>query len=94
MLCKRCLGVLPLHTAPVVGCVISPTAAECNLLLWGTALPGNAILTRSNTQGTHISSYAVYGQSAGSGCTAKGLSKQGTSPPRLTGHNIQSESAL
>ena len=71
MLCKCCLDVLLLHTAPIVGCVISPTAAACNLLLWGTALPGNAILTRSNTQRMHIHRCAAYGQRAGSGCTKK-----------------------
>jgi len=92
--CKHCLGILPLHTALVVGCVISPTAAACNLLLWGTALPGNVILTRSNTQGTHIRSCTAYGQSAGSGCTSKGLSEWGTSPLRLAGRSIQSDSAL
>jgi len=94
MLCKRCLGILPLHTALVVGCLISPTAAACNLLLWGTAHPGNVILTRSNTQGTHIHSCAAYGQSAGSGCTSKGLSERGMSPLRLAGCSIQSDSAL
>jgi hypothetical protein len=93
-LCKHCLGVLALHTAPVVGCVISPIAAACNLLLWGTALPRNVILTRSNIQGMHIHSCAVYDLSAGSSCSAKGLSKQGTSPTRLAGCSIQSESAL
>lgn len=94
MLCKRCLGILPLHTALVVGCLISPTAAACNLLLWGTALPRNVVLTRSNTQGTHICSCAAYGQSAGSGCTSKGLSERGMSPLRLAGCSTQSDSTL
>jgi hypothetical protein len=71
-----------------------PTAAACNLLLWGMAFPRNAILTRSNTKGMHICSCAAYGQSAGSGCTAKSLFKRGTSPLRLEGHSIQSESTL
>lgn len=49
-LCKRPLNFLPLHTAQVVGCVISATAAILpKLLLLGGTLPGKGSVTTSNT---------------------------------------------
>jgi hypothetical protein len=38
-LSKRRLSLLPFHTAPVVGCVFSFTAAALKLLLRGIELP-------------------------------------------------------
>ena len=50
-LCKRGLSFLPLCTAPVVCCVVTPAAATFKLLAWGRALPGGVRLTTGNTPG-------------------------------------------
>ena len=48
LLNKHCPGLLPLHTALVVGCAVSSKAATLKLLLWGRALLWEVSLT-SNT---------------------------------------------
>jgi len=46
---KRSLNLLPIHLLPVVGSLVSSTAAARKLLLWGRALPWQA----RSPQATH-----------------------------------------
>ena len=90
---KRRLSLLPLRTAPVVGCVISFAAAALKLLLWGGAHHSKVSLATSNIPGC-VATIPLCGQSVDSDCTAGVLSGRRTSPPKLANPRARVESAL
>ena len=91
-LSNRRLGLFAFHAAPVVGYVVSSTAASFKLARWSTPLRGEP--HRKQHTGCIAAIPVAYGRSVGSVCSAWGLSGRCTFPPRHADDRVRSGKAL
>ena len=86
---KSRLRFLPLYTATVVRCVVSPATTALRLFPRCRASTGGGGSPHTRHTGVRIRSYAACVRSPGKACIAVGLLDSCTTPPTLASRRVQ-----